>query len=62
MPKSFLGIDRQWSLEKSATLFVKPQRHVRILIYRTWAITQGKNRLVPMVLCTMPQFDDEDKK
>ena len=32
--KSFLGIARQWSLEKFAILTLKPRSHVRILIYR----------------------------
>ena len=31
-------IARQWSREKFAILTLKPQRHVRILIYRKWAI------------------------
>ena len=35
--KSLLGIARQWSHNKYASLSLKPQRHVRILIYRTWA-------------------------
>ena len=38
VPKSLLGISRQWSLEKFAILTLKPGIHVRILIYRTWAI------------------------
>ena len=33
-----MGIARQWSLEKFAIPTLKPQSHVRILIYRTWAI------------------------
>ena len=36
--KSLLGIARQWSREKFAILSLKPRSHVRILIYRTWAI------------------------
>ena len=36
--KSLLGIARRWSHEKFAILSLKPQSHVRILIYRTWAI------------------------
>ena len=36
--KSLLGGARQWSLENFAILKLKSQRHVRILIYRTWAI------------------------
>ena len=36
--KSLLGIARQWSLDKFAILTLKPRSHVRILIYRTWAI------------------------
>ena len=35
---SLLGIARQWSREKFAILTLKPRSHVRILIYRTWAI------------------------
>ena len=62
MLKSLPRIARQWSLEKIAVLSVKPPSNVRILTYRTWAIRQGKNPLAPMVLCTMPQFDEEDKK
>ena len=31
-------IVRQWSCEKIAVLSLKPQGHVRILIYRKWAI------------------------
>ena len=33
--KSFLGIARQWSLEKFAILSPKPGNRVRIIIYRT---------------------------
>ena len=36
--KSLLGIARQWSREKIAILSLKPRSHVRIVIYRTWAI------------------------
>ena len=36
--KSLLGIARQWSGEKLATLTLKPRSRVRILIYQTWAI------------------------
>ena len=36
--KSLLGIARQWSLDKFAILALRPRSHVRILIYRTWAI------------------------
>jgi len=36
--KSVLGIARQWSHEKFAILTLKPRGHVKILIYRTWAI------------------------
>ena len=35
-----LGIARQWSREKFPILTLKPRSHVRILIYRTWAIDQ----------------------
>ena len=38
MLKSVQGIARQWSREKFAILTLKPRRHVRILIYRKWAI------------------------
>ena len=37
--KTLLGIARQWSCEKIANLTLKPQIHVKILVYRTWAIT-----------------------
>ena len=40
MLKSPLGIARQWSREKCAIFSVKPQSHVRILIYRTWAVVR----------------------
>ena len=36
--KSLLGIARQWSRERFAVLTLKLRSHVRILIYRTWAI------------------------
>ena len=36
--KSLLGIARQWSRKKFAIFSVKRQSHVRILIYRKWAI------------------------
>ena len=36
--KSLLGIARQWSRENFAISTLKPRSHVRILIYRTWAI------------------------
>ena len=35
---SLLGITRQWSRQKFAILTLEPLCHVRILIYRTWAI------------------------
>ena len=38
--KSLLGIA---SLEKLAVLTLKPRSHVRILIYRTWAIENSLN-------------------
>ena len=44
--KSLLGIARQWSHEKFAILTLKPHILVKILVYRTWAITvwaQGIN-------------------
>ena len=40
--KSLLGIARQWSREKFAILSLKPRSHVRILKYRTWAISAQK--------------------
>ena len=40
--KSLLGIERQEKLEKFAILTRKPRSHVRILIYRTWSITQKR--------------------
>ena len=36
--KSLLGIERQKKLKKFTILTRKPRSHVRILIYRTWAI------------------------
>ena len=36
--KSLLGIARQWSGEELAVLNLRPRSHVRILIYRTWAV------------------------
>ena len=37
--KSLLGIERQKKLKKKITILTrKPQRHVRILIHRTWPI------------------------
>ena len=41
--KFLLGIARQWSYEKFAILTLKPRSHVRILIYRTWAIWSWAN-------------------
>ena len=38
--KSPLGIERQKKLEKFTILTRKPRSHVRILIYRTWAIVK----------------------
>ena len=38
MLKSLLGIARQLSRERFAVLTLNPRSHVRILIYRTWAI------------------------
>ena len=38
--KSLLGIARPRSQETFAVLFLKPPSHVRILIYRTWAIPE----------------------
>ena len=40
--KSLLAIARQWSREKLAILALRPWGHVRILIYRTWAINSYK--------------------
>ena len=36
--KSVLAIARQRSQEKFAILTLKPRSHVKIVIYRTWAI------------------------
>ena len=47
--KCLLRIVRQWSREKFAILTLKPRSHVRILIYRTWAIGAQK------LLCTNSQ-------
>ena len=38
VPKSPLGIARQWSREKFAISTLKPRSHVSVLIYQTWAI------------------------
>ena len=38
MLKSLLGIARQWSRKEFLILTLKPRNHVRILIYRLWAI------------------------
>ena len=38
--KSLLGIERQKKLEKFAILTRKPRSHARILIYRTWPISE----------------------
>ena len=38
--KSRLGIKRQTKLKKVAILTRKPRKHVRILIYRTWLISE----------------------
>ena len=38
LSKSLLGIERQKKLKKYTILTRKPRSHVRILIYRTWAI------------------------
>ena len=42
--QSLLGIARQWSREKFAILTLKPRSHVRILIYRAWAIGYDDSR------------------
>ena len=39
--KFLLGIAGLWSRETFAILTLKPRSHVRILIYRTWAILTG---------------------
>ena len=40
--KSLLAIATQWSSEKFAILTLKPRSHVKILIYRTWAIRNNQ--------------------
>ena len=40
--KSPLENARQWGREKFAILYLKPRSHVRILIYRAWAIIRRK--------------------
>ena len=40
--KSLLGVARHWSRKKFAILTLKARYHVRILIYRTWAIHPPK--------------------
>ena len=39
MLKSLLGIARQWNSEKFAISSLQPRSCVRVLIYRTWAIS-----------------------
>ena len=41
MLKPLRGIARQRSREKFAILTLKPQSHVRIFMYRTWAFCAG---------------------
>ena len=36
--KSLLEIARKWTRKKIAILSLKPRSHVRIFIFRTWAI------------------------
>ena len=36
--KSLMGIARRWSCEIFAILTLKPRSHVRILLYRMWAL------------------------
>ena len=43
--KSLVEIKRQRNLEKIAILTIKPRSHVRILIYRTWAIVSNNDVL-----------------
>ena len=57
--KSLLGIKGQMKLSKEMTIFSrKPRSHVRILIYRTWAILQpcrmGYLELGPWFLTRFP--------
>ena len=40
--RSLLEIARQWSREEFAILTLNPRSHVRVLIYRTWAIRAFK--------------------
>ena len=54
--KSLLRIVRQWSREKIAILSLKPCSHVRILIYRTWAIV-GQRYFTLMTHTTLDYFD-----
>ena len=49
--KSLLGGARQWSLENFAILTLKSQRHIRILIYRTWAIKDIVNLSLAFAVC-----------
>ena len=66
--KSLLGIARQWILEKFAILTLKPRSHVRILMYRAWAIAKSlifcSPRLAPVrrVYTTTTLLDHETVK
>ena len=40
-----LRIQRNWSRENFAILFVKPRSHVKILIYRTWPIRENRETI-----------------
>ena len=51
---SLLGIARRWSREKFAILTLKPRSHVRIFVYRMWAI-----RMTPLHCYDLElSFDD----
>ena len=57
--ESLLAIARQWSRKKLAILALKPWGHVRILIYRTWAINSyefnSSDPLFPAALSSPPR-------
>ena len=59
--KSLLEIVRQWSPEKFAILTLKPRSHVRILLYRTWAITDLKTSWSARIKKLVPRNHKKSK-
>ena len=56
---SLLGIERQKKLEKFAILTRKPRSHVRILIYRTWPISNTQPRFQRLISCSLDRGEIE---